>query len=95
MVHHYTKLLGMKDTIAEDDLLIDSEAKTKFENELEQERKTREILQEQLSIHREELQQVCQQMSELMGKVSSLFTFPKDDLPKAREIWVKEVVSTK
>ena len=55
MVHYYTKLLGMQDTIAEDDLLIDSEAKTRLEKELEQERKTRNLLQEQLQIQREEM----------------------------------------
>lgn len=39
MIHHYTKLLGMRDTIEEQDILLDSEAKTKLENELEFQKK--------------------------------------------------------
>ena len=37
MVHYYTKFLGMEDTISQDDLLIDSDAKSKLELELEME----------------------------------------------------------
>jgi len=64
MIHHYTKLLGMRDTIAEEDLLIDSEAKTRLEKELEQERKTRNLLQEQLQAQREEMTVIKEQLSQ-------------------------------
>jgi len=64
MIHHYTKLLGMRDTIAEEDLLIDSEAKTRLEKELEQEKRTRNLLQEQLQAQREEMAAIKEQLAQ-------------------------------
>jgi integrase len=55
MVNYYTKFLGMQDTISQDDLLIESEAKTKLEQELERERKTRAILEERLAAQEDAL----------------------------------------
>jgi len=96
MIHHYTKLLGMRDTIAEDDLLIDSEAKTKLENELEQERKTRELFQEQLQSYREELRGVQQQTQQLMAKVGSFFLqCNKENLSKVKDLWEEEFMGRK
>ncbi len=48
MVNYYTKFIGMQDTISQDDLVIDSEAKSRLEKELEQERKTRALTEERL-----------------------------------------------
>ncbi|OQA03841.1 MAG: Phage integrase family protein [Planctomycetes bacterium ADurb.Bin401] len=48
MVNYYTKFLGMQDTISHDDLIVDSEAKSKLERELEQERKTRALMEERM-----------------------------------------------
>ncbi|MFH1850104.1 MAG: hypothetical protein ABH879_08050 [archaeon] len=61
MIHHYTKLLGMRDTISEEDL-IETEAKTKLEKELAQERGTRELLQEQLKAQQTEMQEIRSQL---------------------------------
>ena len=47
MIHYYTEFLGMKDTITEDDL-IDSEAKTLLEKELEKQKQQRLLMEEQL-----------------------------------------------
>jgi len=63
MPNYYTKFLGMKDTITEDDLLIDGEAKTKLEKELEKERKDRNILEEELQAQREEMAAIRKQLA--------------------------------
>ena len=47
MIHYYTEFLGMKDTIAQDDLYVDV-SKTELENKLTAEVKEREILQERI-----------------------------------------------
>ena len=64
MVHHYTKLLGMRDTIADDDLLPDSDAKTRLERELEREKKTKELLREQLEAQRQEMAAIKEQIAQ-------------------------------
>jgi|TARA_Y100000034_G_scaffold128020_1_gene181909 integrase len=71
MVHYYTKLLGMRDTIAEDDLMIDSEAKTKLEKELGQERKNKSLLEEELQSQREEMTAIKEQLER--NKAGNLF----------------------
>lgn len=48
MIHHYSKLLGMRDTIEEEDLVLDSEYKTRLEKELEKERQQRNIMEERI-----------------------------------------------
>jgi len=47
MIHYYTELLGMKDTIEQEDLYIDV-TKTELENELKKERDERTLLNERL-----------------------------------------------
>jgi len=56
MIHHYTKLLGMKDTISEDDLLLDSEGKIKIQKELEKTSRERDMLEEQTDLQQSELE---------------------------------------
>lgn len=46
MIHYYTELLGMKDTIQEDDLYIDI-SKTELEKQMQKDRKKIELLREQ------------------------------------------------
>jgi integrase len=46
MIHHYTKLLGMKDTIEENDILLESEAKTRLEKEVDKLKKQTDLMQE-------------------------------------------------
>jgi hypothetical protein len=58
MVNYYTKFIGMRDTISQDDLLIDSEAKSKLEVELEQECKTRTLMEERLLAQEKQLKGV-------------------------------------
>jgi integrase len=47
-IHYYSELLGMKDTIAEEDLLIDV-TKTEIEKKLEKSEKEKDLMQERLS----------------------------------------------
>jgi len=46
-IHYYSELLGMKDTIAEEDLLVDV-TKTEIEKKLERSEKEKEVMQERL-----------------------------------------------
>ncbi len=48
-IHYYSELLGMRDTITEEDMLIDT-GKTQLEKELDQNKRQNEILQERLEI---------------------------------------------
>ena len=94
MVHHYTKLLGMRDTIAEDDLLIDSEAKTELEKELEQEKQSRALLQEQIQSQREEMQILQKQMNQLFMKEQKRASYDGKlnnivKLPEFKGLWEK------
>jgi integrase len=65
MVNYYTKFLGMKDTISQDDLLLDSEAKTKLELQLEKERKTRTLMEERLQAQEQQLKDVSERFEKI------------------------------
>jgi len=58
MIHRYSKLLGMKDTIEAKDLLLDSEIKTKLEKEVEEQKKQNELLQEQFIVQQKEVEEI-------------------------------------
>ncbi len=58
MIHYYTKLLGMRDTITQDDILVDSEAKSKLEKELETQKQNNALFEEKLRIQAEQLERV-------------------------------------
>lgn len=66
-IHYYSELLGMKDTISEDDMLIDL-TKTEIEKKLAQSEKQREIMEDK--IRTMELQ-----MANIMELVKQLETF--------------------
>lgn len=63
-IHYYSELLGMKDTISEEDLLIDT-TKTEIEKQLAQSDKEKEIMQDRITTM--ELQ-----MAKIMGLVRHL-----------------------
>jgi integrase len=58
-VHYYSELLGMKDTISEDDLLVDV-TKTEIEQRLEKSEKEKEIMQERLANMEKYMQRIMQ-----------------------------------
>ena len=64
MIHYYTELLGMRDTISEEDLYVDV-SKTQLERELSNKGNEINILQEQLTEQNKEIQE----MKELMKTI--------------------------
>jgi integrase len=58
-VHYYSELLGMKDTISEDDLLVDV-TKTEIEQRLSKSEKEKEIMQERLTNMEKYMQRIMQ-----------------------------------
>lgn len=72
MVNYYTKFLGMQDTISQDDLLIDSEAKSKLELELERERKTRTLMEERLLAQETQMKNVSEKFEQMNSFMNQL-----------------------
>jgi len=70
-IHYYSELLGMRDTISEDDLLVDV-TKTEIEQQLEKTRKENEVLQERMKnmeIKMGEIMEITNQMENAKGGV--------------------------
>ncbi len=63
-IHYYSEMLGMKDTICEDDMLVDV-TKTELENRLQKSESERLILQERVA----HMENQMKEMSELFLKV--------------------------
>ncbi len=57
MIHYYTELLGMRDTISQDDMLIDI-TKTEIEQELQKIKQERDLFKERLEILEKQVQQM-------------------------------------
>ena len=57
MIYYYSEFLGMKDTIQEEDMLVDT-TKTEIENQLEKERNARELLEEQMNVRFRQLDKI-------------------------------------
>ena len=53
-IHYYSELLGMKDTIAEDDMLVDI-TKTEIEKRLEKTEKEKEIMSDRVQFLEQEI----------------------------------------
>jgi integrase len=67
-IHYYSELLGMKDTISEEDLLIDT-TKTEIEQRLLQSEKKNEILQERIASMEKEMQKITEITNKLHMEV--------------------------
>jgi len=67
MIHYYTELMGMRDTIQEENMLVDI-TKTELEKELEQERKQRILLDERLTSMSSKMEKINAFMNELFAK---------------------------
>lgn len=90
MVNYYTKFLGMRDTISQDDLLIDSEAKSKLELELEQEKKNRAMMEERLLAQEKELNNI----HEKFDKINSFMNRLVQDNPSLINILAEKAKSS-
>ena len=69
-IHYYSELLGMKDTISEDDMLLDL-TKTEIEKRLEKSEKDKEILSERLISLEKDLNKLKQQSFEVLKNFSA------------------------
>jgi integrase len=67
-IHYYSELLGMTDTISEDDMLIDV-TKTEIENRLTKSEKDKEILQERVNQMEEQMKSIIEFVKVAKGKI--------------------------
>jgi hypothetical protein len=67
-IHYYSELLGMKDTISEEDILIDV-TKTDIEKRLEKSEKDKEILQEKMQVMEEQMKKILEVTKKLHEKI--------------------------
>ena len=68
-IHYYSEFLGMRDTISEDDLLVDI-TKTEIERKLEKSEQEKMVLQERMSQMEEKLAKVMDLTNEVFGKMN-------------------------
>jgi len=69
-IHYYSELLGMKDTISEEDLLVDT-TKTEIEQRLLQSEKKNEILQDRIASMEKEMKKITDIANKLHLEVSN------------------------
>ena len=65
MIHYYSEFIGMRDTISDDDMLIDT-SKTELQQKLEREQNRVTILEEQLKAKGEEMETRMKKMEAMM-----------------------------
>jgi hypothetical protein len=70
-IHYYSELLGMRDTIAEEDMLIDL-SKTEIEKRLIKTEKENDLLKERLDAHYREVGELKSLMQIYMSKVNQI-----------------------
>lgn len=69
-VHYYSEMLGMKDTIAEEDLFLDT-TKTEIEKRLEKSEREKELMQERLNGMEEQMKTILEMVKGMCEKVKS------------------------
>jgi integrase len=67
-IHYYTQLLGMRDTISEDDLLI-NETKTDLERRLDQAERDKTLLQEQVTSLQQQMKRIDQVVDRICSRI--------------------------
>lgn len=70
-IHYYSEMLGMKDTIKEEDLLVDV-TKTDLQLKMEKSERSRDIMEERLSIIEEQMKYVIELLKDSKEKVEIL-----------------------
>lgn len=63
-IHYYSELLGMRDTIQEEDLMLDNN-KAEIENELVKTKREKDMMQEQINVLQEQFAQVAGMLKQL------------------------------
>jgi len=67
-IHYYSELLGMKDTINEEDMLVDT-TKTDIEKQLDKSRKENDILQERIKNMESQMSQILTRIDKINQEV--------------------------
>jgi len=70
-IHYYSELLGMKDTISEEDLLVDV-TKTELENRLTKSERKSEILESQVEVMKRQMVEISAYITKLTGNIMVL-----------------------
>jgi hypothetical protein len=73
-IHYYSELLGMKDTISEEDLLVDV-TKIELERRLDKNEKTSEMLKEENEILKVQLKRIGALVAVLYDRMKINFEF--------------------
>jgi integrase len=68
-IHYYSELLGMNDTISEEDMFTDT-TKTEIEKRLEKSEKEKEIIKEEISVMREQMRKIMELTNRLYTGVT-------------------------
>lgn len=69
-IHYYSEMLGMKDTISEEDLFLDT-TKTEIERRIEKSEKDKELMQEKINSMEEEMKTILGLVREMVEKGKS------------------------
>lgn len=70
MIHYYTNFLGMQDTITQEDILLNPEAKTKLQQELEKQKQANLLMEERLKRLEETIMQKA--LVEISNKMETI-----------------------
>ncbi len=70
-IHYYSEMLGMKDTITEEDMFVDT-SKTKVEQQLVRSQQDNEMLREHIASHNSEVQELKALMQVYLGKLKQV-----------------------
>jgi hypothetical protein len=65
MIHYYSEFLGMKDTIREEDMLVDT-TKTELQQQLAKSEQKTQILEEQLNAQKQEMEEKLKKLETMM-----------------------------
>ncbi|MHA1703898.1 MAG: hypothetical protein ACTSWK_16705 [Promethearchaeota archaeon] len=69
-IHYYSEMLGMRDTITEDDMLLDI-TKTELENRLQKSEREKEIIQERMDSMEAQMEEKLKQIFKLVGTLEN------------------------
>lgn len=69
-IHYYSEMLGMKDTISEEDLFLDT-TKTEIERKIEKSDKDKELMQEKINSMEEQMKTMLEMIKGMVEKAKS------------------------
>lgn len=77
-IHYYSEFLGMRDTISEDDMLIDV-TKTEIEKQLAKSERDKEIMKEEIDSMRVQMKVIIEEIKQLKHHSVQIIEFKKED----------------